>query len=54
LIKEGQSTDSIPTKSFADIFKTLEQNDFRIVEGVDVQEVRKIVNWIEWCERLIE
>jgi hypothetical protein len=54
LIEEGQSTDLRPTKSFADIFETLEENDFRIVQGVDVMEVSKFVNWIEWCERLIE
>jgi hypothetical protein len=54
LIKEGQSTDSIPTKSFADIFETLKKNDFKIAEGVEVMEVSSFVNWIEWCERLIE
>jgi hypothetical protein len=53
-IEEGQSADSKPVKSFADIFETLKQNDFKIVEGVDVMEVSTFVKWIESCEELIE
>jgi hypothetical protein len=54
LIGESQSMYSIATKSFAPIFETRKQNDFKIIEGVEAMEVSSFVNWIEWCERLIE
>jgi hypothetical protein len=54
LIEECQSAESTSRISFADIFDILKQNDFNIVEGVDVKKVSDFVDWIERCERLIE
>jgi hypothetical protein len=54
LIERGQSLDSNATLSFADIFETLKDNDFRILEGVDSKEVSNFVSWIEFSETLTE
>jgi hypothetical protein len=54
IIERGQSLDSKATLSFVDIFNTLKDNDFRILEGVDSKEVSKFVNWIEFSESLRE
>jgi serine/threonine protein kinase len=54
LIEKGQSPDLKTMKSFLDIFEILKRNQFRIMEGVNIEEISNFVNWIEWSERLIE
>jgi hypothetical protein len=54
IIERGQSADSRSTESFADILKTLKENDFQVLEGVDSQKVSNFVSWIDWSERMIE
>jgi hypothetical protein len=54
IIERGQSADLKSTESFADILRTLKENDFKIMEGVDSQEVSNFVSWIEWSETLTE
>jgi serine/threonine protein kinase len=54
MIERGQSLDSKATLSFVDIFKTLEENGFRILEGVDLKEVSDFASWIEFSEALTE
>jgi hypothetical protein len=54
IIERGQSADSRSTESFAEILKTLKDNHFQIMEGVDSQEVSNFVSWIEWSQTLIE
>jgi serine/threonine protein kinase len=54
MIERGQSLDSRAMLSFVDIFETLKNNDFRIVEGVDSTEVSTYVRWIELSEALTE
>jgi hypothetical protein len=41
-------------ESFTDILKTLKQNDFKIVEGVEIEAVSTFVRWIEFSETLTE
>jgi hypothetical protein len=41
-------------QSFLDIFETLEQNQFQIMEGINVAEVSNFVRWIQWSETLTE
>jgi hypothetical protein len=38
----------------SDILKILKLHDFKIIEGVDVEEVSNFVKWIEKSETLIE
>jgi serine/threonine protein kinase len=54
MIERGQSADLKSIESFSDILTTLKQNDFTIMEGVDVAEVSNFVSWLEWSEMLIE
>jgi hypothetical protein len=54
IIEKGQSSDSKTRLSFVDIIKTLKGHDFRILEGVDTQEVSTFVNWIEISEAFTE
>jgi hypothetical protein len=54
MIEMGRSADSRSTESFAAILRILKENDFKIVESVDVQEVSDFVDRIEWSEALIE
>jgi hypothetical protein len=54
IIERGRSADSRSTESFANILRILKENDFKIVESVDVQEVSDFVDGIEWSETLIE
>jgi hypothetical protein len=54
IIERGQSFDSNATLSFVDIFETLKDNDFGILEGVDSTEVWDFVSWIEFLEALTE
>jgi hypothetical protein len=54
IIERGQSLDSNAKLSFIDIFETLKDNDFRILEGVDSKEVSNFVSWIEFSEALTE
>jgi serine/threonine protein kinase len=52
MIIRGQSSDSHATLSFVDIFNTLKDNDFRILERVDSNGVSNFVRWIELSEAL--
>jgi hypothetical protein len=54
IIERGHSTDCEAVESFADILQTLKQHDFKILEGVNIEEVTNFVSWIESRERLIE
>jgi serine/threonine protein kinase len=54
MIERGQSLDCNATLSFVDIFKTLKDNHFRILEEVDSKAVSNFVNWIEFSEALLE
>jgi hypothetical protein len=54
MIHRGQSLDSNATLSFMDIFTTLKNHNFRILEGVDSTEVSNFVRWIEFSETLTE
>jgi serine/threonine protein kinase len=54
MIEKGQSLDSDARLSFMDIFETLKNNDFRILEEVDPIEVWNFVRWIEFSEALTE
>jgi serine/threonine protein kinase len=54
MIEEGQSEDSKVKMSFVDIFETLKAKDFRILKGVDSNEVSNFVSSIELSERLTE
>jgi hypothetical protein len=54
LIERGQSIDSRATLSFVDIFEILKAKGFRILDGVDSNEVSNFVSWIEFSERLTE
>jgi hypothetical protein len=50
IIKLGLYRPSDKRYSFNDIFKILEQNNFRIEDGVDSEEVSAFVSWIESAE----
>jgi serine/threonine protein kinase len=54
MIEQGQSSDSEATGSFVEIFKTLEGEEFKILDGVDSNEVSNFVSWIESSEALTE
>jgi hypothetical protein len=54
MIEQGQSSDSKATVSFVEIFETLQSEEFRILDGVDSNEVSTFVSWIELSERLTE
>jgi hypothetical protein len=54
MIERGQCSDLTAVESFADIMKILKQNDFKIEENVDVEEVWRFVRLIEKSETLIE
>jgi serine/threonine protein kinase len=54
MIERGQSLDANAKLSFMDIFKTLKDNEFRMLEGVDLKEVSNFVSWIEFSETLTE
>jgi hypothetical protein len=54
MIEKGLSTDMTAVESFQAIFETLKWNDFRIMEGIDLDEVTKFVDWIKWSEQLTE
>jgi hypothetical protein len=54
MIEEGHSLDSQSRLSFVDIFDTLKNNDFGLLEGVDSKEVWNFVRWIEFTEALTE
>jgi serine/threonine protein kinase len=50
IIKLGLYRISDKRYSFNDIFKILEQNNFRIEDGVDSEEVSAFVSWVESAE----
>jgi hypothetical protein len=50
IIKEGLCPESNKKRSFVDIFEILKENDFRIMGGVDVEEVSDFVKWVESVE----
>jgi serine/threonine protein kinase len=54
MIEQGQSSDSKATVSFVEIFETLKDEEFKILEGVDSKEVTNFVSWIELSEKLTE
>jgi hypothetical protein len=54
MIERGQFSDSNAKLSFVDIFKTLKDNDFRILDGIDSKEVSNFVSWIEFSESFTE
>jgi serine/threonine protein kinase len=54
MIERGQSFNSNAKLSFMDILRTLKNNEFRILEGVDSKEVSSFVSWIEFSEALTE
>jgi hypothetical protein len=54
MIERGTSLDSGPKLSFVEIFETLKENDFRILEGVDSKAISNFVSWIEFTEALAE
>jgi hypothetical protein len=54
MIQRGQCRDLTIVESFASILAILKRNDFKIVEGVDIEEVSTFVNLIEFSEMLIE
>jgi serine/threonine protein kinase len=54
MIERGQSLGSTAKLSFVDIFEILKDNNFRILEGVDSEEVSNFVSWIEFTEALTE
>jgi hypothetical protein len=54
MIEIGQSLDADAKLSFMDIFKTLKDNEFRILEGFDSKEISNFVSWIEFSETLTE
>jgi hypothetical protein len=47
IIKLGLYRTSVKRYSFNDIFEVLEQNNFRIEDGVDSEEVSAFVRWVE-------
>jgi hypothetical protein len=47
IINHGRSTKSQNQLSFIDIIDSLKENDFRIMSGVDYEEVSKFVTWAE-------
>jgi hypothetical protein len=54
IIERGQSLDSKAVDSFSDILENLKENNFEIMEGVDIHEVSAFMNWIELSESLTE
>jgi hypothetical protein len=50
MIRFGLYRTSVKRYSFNDIFKILKQNNFRIEDGVDLEEVSAFVSWIESAE----
>jgi hypothetical protein len=54
IIENGESADLKAVKSLSDILKILKLHNFKIIEGVDVEEVWNFVKWIEKSETLIE
>jgi hypothetical protein len=54
IIANGESSDLKAIKSLSDILKMLKLHNFKIMEGVDVEEVSNFVKWIEKSETLIE
>jgi hypothetical protein len=54
MIERGESSDSKAIGSFSDILTILKKDNFKIMDGVDTEEVSHFVKWIEWSERLIE
>jgi hypothetical protein len=41
-------------EAFSEILKPLKENEFQIMEGIDLEAITTFVNWIEWSEPLIE
>jgi hypothetical protein len=52
--QSGDSEDSEVMESFEFYLKSLKENDFKIDESVDTEEVSNYEKWIEWSEMLIE
>jgi hypothetical protein len=54
LCERNYQADLKAGKSLSDILKILKLHNFKIIEGVDVEEVSTFVKWIEMSETLIE
>jgi hypothetical protein len=54
IIAQGQPGNLRGMESLTDIFEILKQKDFKILAGVDVEEVSNFASWIESSERLTE
>jgi hypothetical protein len=54
IIEKGLFADSRTSESMGNIFITLQQNGFKVVNGVDSDEVFDLINWAESFEREIE
>jgi hypothetical protein len=54
IIEGGLSSGSNTGESFVNIFKTLQQNEFKVLDGVDSDEVSSFVNWVESSEQEAE
>jgi hypothetical protein len=54
MIEGGEYADRKSIESFPGILNILKQHNFKIMEGVDVEEVSRFVRWIEWSETLTE
>jgi hypothetical protein len=52
IIKLGLYRTSVKRPSFNDIFEILKENNFRIEDGVDSEEVSAFVSWVESAEHL--
>jgi hypothetical protein len=53
MIEIGESADITRIKSFHDILFFLKEVEFKIMKGVDVEEVSTFVKWGEWSETLM-
>jgi hypothetical protein len=51
---KGSFSDSMTGESFLVVFKTLKQNGFKIMDGVDSDEISTFVNLIELSEHFME
>jgi serine/threonine protein kinase len=54
IIEAGLSSETQTRRSFRDIFEILRRNDFRIMAGVDSEEVLAFVRWVESTEEVKE
>jgi hypothetical protein len=53
VIDRGEFADLKRIESFRHILKIAKRHNFKIMEGVDVEEVSTPIKWVEWSEVLI-